>query len=763
MTSRRSPLLALGLLTFGPALSLLLGCNGDNPPPETPAQPPPPVVTAAEGAAPARPAYEDPGGMWMPEQLAPQADTLKSLGLEIDPATLADPSSSVLGAVVSLGGCSASFVSDDGLVITNHHCAIGALQLNSTPADDLIKNGYLAKTRADERWAGPSARVYVTQSIRDVTPDVTQGLGDIKDDLARQKKVEERQKALLAACEKGRPWLRCNLAEFYGGGQYRIIEQLEIKDVRLVFAPHEGIGNFGGEIDNWRWPRHTGDVSILRAYVGKDGKPAEHSADNVPYHPPHHLKLASKPLTAGDLVLVAGYPGTTNRLRTAAEADEATSFTYPQRIGWCDDNIALLDELRAKSDDLRQKATPNWRGLSNVRTKMKGIVDGLVQGGLGAQKAKADKDLRAFIDADPARKAAHGDVLDKIEALVNARKATREKDVYLAQMTRLVSLYAAADTIAHMADERSKPDAEREPEFQERNWKRMAQDQQTLQKRFDHTLDEALLVLAIERAIRVAGGERMDFVHAILGKQKPTHASIVNAVAKLYEKTTLGDEKTRIHLLETATAADLKKSKDPLVKLALALRPAQKAAEDRVKAQSGAMLLLRPRYVEALKKMDSKPLAPDANGTLRVTFGTVRGYKPKPDADVFRPFTVVSEVVRKNTGVSPFDVPGNLLEAVKAGKFGPYVDGALGEVPVDFLSDLDITGGNSGSATLNGRGEIVGLAFDGNYESMASDWLFQPAITRTIHVDIRYVEWLLDAVYHGQHVLTEIGGKPAFN
>ncbi len=760
MTPRRS--FARGSLAV--VLTVLAGCGPETPAPQPPPAPaPPPVPTPSAVVAPpavTHPPYEDPGGMWMPEQLGRQADTLKSLGLEIDPAALGDPTSSVLGAVVSLGGCSASFLSDDGLIITNHHCATGALQLNSTPKENLLRDGYLAKTRADERWNGPSARVYVTQSLRDVTREVTDGLAAIKDDIARHKKVEERQKELVAACEKGRPWLRCSVAEYYGGGQYRLIEQLEIKDVRLVFAPHEAIGNFGGEVDNWRWPRHTGDVSIFRAYVGKDGKPAEHSADNVPYHPPHHLKLASKPLAADDLVFVAGYPGTTNRLRTAAEADEATSFGYPHRIEWCDDNIALLDQLRAKSDDIKIKATPIWRALNNARTKWKGIVDGLVKGGLEAQQAKGEAALKAFIAGDPTRQAAYGDVLGKIQALVDARKATRAHDAELGEMNRLVSLYGAAATIVRMAEERAKPDAERDPAYQERNWKRLSQAQQTLQKSYDRTVDEALLKLALQRALRLPEKERPELVVALLGKGAVTDARIDKAIDDLYKKTGLEDEKARIALLETARTADLKKSKDPLVKLALTLRPAHKAAEDREKAASGAMLLLRPRYVEALQKMDPRPLASDANGTLRITFGTVRGYKPTPDAAVFRPFTTLSEMVKKK-GAWPFDVPDYALDAVKAGKFGSYLDAHLGEVPVDFLSDLDITGGNSGSPTLNSRGEIVGLAFDGNYESMASDWLFQPSITRTIHVDIRYVEWLLDAVYPGHHILEEMGAKPS--
>jgi Peptidase S46 len=750
--------------SFALLLAVLAGCGPEAPPPEVapPPAPPPPAPVAAP--APARPAYENPGGMWMPEQLAQQAGTLKSLGLEIDPAQLSDPTSPTLGAVVSLGGCSATFVSDDGLIITNHHCAVGALQLNSRPDKNLIRDGYIAKTRADELWNGPSSRVYVTQSLKDVTAQVTDGIAAVKDDQARQKLVEERQKALIAACEKGRPDRRCSVAEYFGGAQYRLIEQLEIKDVRLAFAPHAAIGNYGGEVDNWHWPRHTGDVAILRAYVGKDGKPAEHSESNVPYHPPYHLKLASKPLGAGDLVIVAGYPGATNRLRTSSEAEEATTFTYPHQIEWFDENIKLLDQLGARSAEIKIKGTNLWRGLNNYRTKTAGIIDGMAKGGLSAQKAKADADLEAYIDGDPARKATYGDVLGRIKALVDQRRATRAHDAELGETNRVVILYSAAAKIVRMAEERPKPDADRDPAYQERNWDRLDQEQQTAQKRYDRTLDTALFKLALQRALRLPEKERPEFVALLLGKGKaaPTDARIDAALDDLYKKTGLEDDKARIKLLRTATTADLKKSKDPLIKLALAMRPVQKAAEDREKAFTGAMLLLRPRYVAALQKMDPRPLAADANSTLRLTFGTVRGYKPTPDAAEVRPFTVISEMVKKSTGVEPFDAPAYLLDTIKAGKFGPYVDASLGEVPIDFLSDLDITNGNSGSSTLNGRGEVVGLAFDGNIESMASDWIFQPSITRTIHADIRYIEWMLDAVYPGHALLEEMGIKPAF-
>jgi hypothetical protein len=755
-----------GSLAF--LLAALAGCGPEAPPPEVPPPPapPPPAPVASEAPAPQpkRAAFENPGGMWMPEQIPQQADTLKKIGLEIDPAALADPTSSTLGAVVSLGGCSASFVSDEGLVITNHHCAVSALQYNSTPQENLLVSGFLAKTRADERNNGPSARVLVTQSLRDVTKEVRDGIEAIKDDLARHKKIEEREKALVAACEKGRPWLRCSVAEYFGGAQYRLIEQLEIKDVRLVYAPHDQIGDYGGEIDNWHWPRHSGDVAIFRAYVGRDGKPAEFSPENVPYRPPHRLKLASKPLEAGDLVMVAGYPGTTNRLRTAAEASESTSFYYPHQVQWCEENIATLEKLWSKGPDVKLKAMPTWRGLNNQKTKMKGIVDGLTKSGIGEQKAKSEAELVRWIDADPARKAAYGDVIDKIKAAVEARRATRAHDLELSNMNRLVSLYGAAATIVRMAEERAKPDAERDPAYQERNWTRLAQAQEQLQKRYARPIDEALFKVAIDRAQRLPDKERPEYVTALMGKgrAKITDKRVEDAIDAIYQETKLEDLATRLDLLKKATTAELKKSKDPLIQLALTLRPAHKSAEDRAKALDGLMALLRPRYVEAMAKASTTPIAPDANGTLRLTYGTVRGYKPAPDAAEYRPFTTVSEMVAKNKGKWPFDAPGYLLDTIKAKKFGPYVDAQLGEVPIDFLSDLDITGGNSGSATLNGRGEIVGLAFDGNYESMASDWVFQPSITRTIHVDLRYVLWLLDAVSGGQHLIKEMGGTPAF-
>jgi hypothetical protein len=721
-----------------------------------PAEPPPDAAAAV--AAEGKPAFENPGGMWLPRQLPEHAETLAKLGLEIDAQELADPMAYPLGAVVSLGGCSASFVSPRGLVITNHHCVTGALQYNSTPQQNLLKDGFRAQKPQEEKSIGPNGRVYVTQAFTDVTERVRKDLEKIADHRARYDEIEKREKQLIAECEKGKASVRCELASYYGGAQYLLIEKLEIKDVRLVYAPPAGIGNYGGEVDNWRWPRHTGDFSMYRAYVGKDGKPAEYAADNVPYVPRHHLELAEKPLTAGDLVFVAGYPGRTYRLTTAEEVEEVVQWYYPRRIELFKEYLALLEKLGKTDKELEIKATPLSRGLANALTYTQGSLEGLTKGGAAAERRKRDDDLGAWVAAEDKRKARYGEVFPKLAEIFELRKQTRDVDYALEEVARFPSLLGAAVTIVRMAEERPKKDAAREPAFQERNWERLKQEQKALEKRYARKLDAELLKLALTRAARLGKPDEVKAVLAPFGVNAP--ADIDKAVERTYGATKLESAAVRMKLLETATTATLRASKDPLLVTALALWPKLKAKEEREDARSGAFALIRPQYVAALREMTPESLAPDANGTLRVTYGTVRGYRPSPEAPEHEPFTLLSGVVKKHTGKEPFDAPPRLLELAKQKRTEPYRDAKLGELPVDFLADLDITGGNSGSPTLNARGELVGLAFDGNYEAMASDYVFMPEITRSIHVDLRYALWVLDAVDRMDWLLEEMGVPP---
>jgi hypothetical protein len=731
---------------------MAVGCGAPAKPTET-------APSAATPAAPtAKPAFENPGGMWMPRQIASHAETLRKLGLAIDPAALTDPLAPPLAAVVTVGGCTASFVSPEGLIVTNHHCVQGTLQYLSNPQANLVEQGYLARTRADELWNGPSARVFVTQALTDVTEKMVSGLEAVGDDQKRFTELESRQKTLIAECEKDRPHLRCSIESFFRGAEYYLIEQLEIRDVRLVYAPPRSAGAYGGDIDNWMWPRHTADFSIYRAYVGKDGKPADHAADNVAYRPAHHLKIASQPLAKGDLVFVAGYPARTFRHRTADEVAFAIERWYPERIEAFEELIAALREVSKQGEDVSIKAA-NWIGrFENALKNNRGTLENLQKGGLVERKQALEQELRAWAEQDAERRARYGEVLERLAALRAEERQTHQRDNDLARVA-YPELMSAARIIVRMADERAKPDGERDIGYQQRTWPRIEASLRNMTGRYQPTLDRALLTVGLRRAVRHADANREWLVH-MLGKAHDEAAGdevIRPAVARIYDGTKLADEAVRVKLFQTATMQSLRKSKDPLIQIALATYPLQRAIEDRDERLAGALAVIEPRYVEALRAFHGGELAPDANATLRVTYGTVRGYRPRPEAPVYEPFTTLSGMLAKHTGQKPFDAPERVLEAARAGRFGHYVDATLGEIPVNFLSDVDTTGGNSGSPTLNARGELTGLLFDGNYEAMSSDWQFMPALTRSIHLDIRYALWMLDVVENAQHLLQEMG------
>jgi hypothetical protein len=696
------------------------------------------------------PPFVNPGGLFMPEQMPSQTATLKTLGLKLDPALLADPLSDLLSAIVNFGGCSASFISADGLIATNHHCAVSSLQYNSTPSENLLHDGFLARSNAEERFAGPTQRVYVTRTLRDVSDAVHRALAPVKDDLARERALEKFEKEAVAACEKPGGGTRCELKSFYGGLRFYLIEKLELRDVRLVFAPPAGIGNYGGEVDNWRWPRHTGDFSLFRAYVGKDGHAADHAADNVPYRPAHHLELAQKPLVTGDLAIVAGYPGRTSRLAVEKEVEDTIEWTYPRRIAMFEAYKAAVEAVTANDPDAKLKGVGFIRRFDNFRTKHLGELEGFASSGLLEKKRADEAALRAFIAADPERQKRYGSALSAIDAAIAERDKTREQDTALQAEILMPRLVAAASLIVRMAEERQKPDAERDPEYQERKVPELLAELDSLDKRYHPKIDQAILVLALERLAKTPLAERSTALPLIAGPE-PTPEHIRSAVEKLYAAPELADPKLRRTLFEHATPAELRRSHDPLVRLAVKLRPLLRDAEDRADRFTGKMLLQEPVYMAALLAQKGEGVPPDANGTLRLSYGVVKG-PPAGGAA----FTWLSEVVQKNRGEEPFDAPKSLLETAAAKRFGAYADPLEHDVPVDFMTDLEITNGNSGSATLDASGRLIGLAFDGTYESVASDWMFLPT-TRSIHVDIRYFQWVLDELAHADWLLREIG------
>jgi hypothetical protein len=713
----------------------------------------PVLFAAAATTVAALPAAHAGEGMWVPQQLPEIAGPLKSAGLKLDPKQLANLTGDPLGAVVSLGGCTASFVSPQGLVATNHHCAYGAIQLNSTPQKNLIRDGFNAASNAEELSAGPNARIFVLDRIDDVTRQVRTAIDGASDALARSKARDDIEKRLVAECEN-QPGYRCQFYSFSGGSQYRIFRNLEIKDVRLVYAPPGSIGNYGGEVDNWMWPRHTGDFSFYRAYVGRDGTPAAYSPDNVPFKPKRFLKIADKPLAQGDFVMVAGYPGSTNRYALADEFTNTADWVYPVTSQHLKAQVALVEAEAKKNADIGVKYANTVRSWQNTLKNYDGQLEGFQRIGADEVKRKQEKEVLAWLrkrgKAGKPALDAHADLLRLQAQFVN----TRERDLVMGQMLRNGALWAAVQ-LYRTAIERDKPDAEREPGYQQRDYASLEGAMRQMERRYHPKMDRELQKYWLMQYLKLPKEQRLAAMDKWLGGNDE---KAVNSELRDLDDTKLGQTAERLKWLQ-ADRKTFERSKDPAIRFAVAMTPTLLQLEEARKTRAGDAMIARPVYLDAVadyKKSKKEFVYPDANGSLRITFGNVMGYT-KRGGGAQKPFTLLEEIAAKATGVEPFDAPQAQLDAIKAKRYGGYADAKLRTVPVNFLSNLDITGGNSGSPVLDGQGKLVGLAFDGNWESVSSNWMFDPAVTRMISVDQRYMRWIMQEVYPAPRLLQEMG------
>ncbi|HSM12369.1 MAG TPA: S46 family peptidase [Lysobacter sp.] len=691
--------------------------------------------------------------MWVPQQLPEISGPLKKAGLKLNARQLADLTGDPMGAVVSLGGCTASFVSPQGLVVTNHHCAYGAIQLNSTAQRNLMELGFNAATLGEEVSAGPNARVYALDSIQDVTRQVRATIDAAPDALGRTQALESLEKQLVSACE-AEAGFRCRLYSFAGGNTYRLFRNLEIKDVRLVYAPPGSIGNYGGEIDNWMWPRHTGDFSFYRAYVGKDGKPAAFAADNVPYQPRHFLKLADQPLEVGDFVMVAGYPGSTSRYALAADFDATANWSYPVVGGHFKQLVAMVEAAGRKDPDIAVKYASTIRGWQNAMKNYDGQLEGFQRIDAAATKQADEAAVLAWLGKQrrkgkPAL-AAHARL---VELGAQAREH-RERDLVFGQL-RNTGAIGAATQLYRLAIERAKPDAERQQGYQQRDLPSLEGGLKQMERRYDPKMDRQLQAYWLREYVKLPEAQRIAALDQWLGGND--EQAIARALDKL-GKSGLRDSRKRLALLDADRAA-LEASNDPAVQFAVAIMPTVLELEQAGKVRAGDVLLARPVYLQAVadyKKSKRESVYPDANASLRITFGNVTGFTGTDGTEQL-PFTRLEEVAAKATGEDPFDAPKVLLDAIAARNYGGLGSEQLGTVPVNFLSNLDITGGNSGSPVLDAHGKLVGLAFDGNWESVSSNWVFDPAMTRMISVDQRYMRWIMQEAYPAPRLLQELG------
>jgi len=683
-------------------------------------------------------------GQWQPYQLPQLKSELKRVGIAIPAEKLADLSKHPMSAIVSLGGCSASFVSDAGLVVTNHHCAYGAIQRNSTPEHNYIANGFLAKSRAEELPGGPNTLVYVTDKVENVTSRVLKDVTPSMSGKQRSEAVERSIKALIAECESDK-FYRCSVPAFHRGLEYYRIRQMMIRDVRLVYAPANSLGDFGGDIDNYEWPRHVGDYSFLRAYVGKDGRPADPSPDNVPYKSKDFLVVSAEGLKNGDPVLLAGYPGRTSRYKLPAEIRYARDAAYPVKAAEIQSDLDVIAAATKGSETNEVRYASVVKSLNNVMKKTRGLMDGFARKDIAAIKDVQDAEFRAWYGKQAnANKA----LLPELDALIAADIALSDEEFGFGVATT-GDLLKSGSTLYRLALESAKPDAERETGYQQRDLSFIKARLNRLEQSYVGSVDQARFTAALQRYARLPKSMHVNGLDALLPP--------VDAVPALFAQSQLGDTAQRLAWLGKDAAA-IASSDDAFLKLAVKIDGVAQSLKERRKELDGNLERVIPQYMAAViawKKSQGKPVYPDANSTLRVTYGTVSPYSPK-DGIVKGPFTTIEGIVEKNTGKEPFNAPAKLLEAIKAKRYGQFKDPVLGTVPVDFLTSADTTGGNSGSAVMNRHGELIGLNFDSTYESITKDWYFDRDITRAIHMDIRYMLWVMAEVDHADNLLKEM-------
>lgn len=702
-------------------------------------------------------------GQYKPGQLADVHARAAELGLTLDAKALWDPAGDertggLLRASVNLSGCSAGFVSAEGLIATNHHCAYGALQANSTVEHDYLKDGFIATDRAGELQA-PGATVKLLRSITDVTEQVRSKLADIEDPAARANAYDKAVTELVDACEAQAAFRSCRVAGFFGDSLFELHEYVEFKDVRLVYAPPSAIGEYGGETDNWMWPRHTGDFSLLRVYANKDGQPAEHSPDNVPYQPGQWLRPATDGVNPGDFVGVLGYPGRTERYLWSAELERHLKFWLPMRVRAYGEWIDILNRNSERDPAVAIQVAALEKSLANRHKNAAGKIAGLERIGFVETRQAEDQRIAADESAKP--------TIDALAEITAARSARDAKAFLLESLYSAPRSLAIARDLVGWSEQRNKPDTERASGYRDRDRDRVWHRLEQLTKDHDAQVDVELLASFLAYADMLAPDQRIAGFDAILGPAKgaggmPDKRDGVDGPPQPY----LDAAKAALEGSSLADAAALRqmfddpklvaKHKDPMLALARALKSDLDALDQVKKQERGRLLELEPKYFELVTKLRGQSNYADANGTLRMSIATVQAYD-KWNGEAQVPQTTLSEAVVKHQDAGDFDLPDAVLAKAKTSTQSRWIDRELGDVPIAFLADGDTTGGNSGSPVINGKGELIGFNFDRVWETVSGDYVWRPEQSRNIIADVRFLYWMLDEIAGGQHLLTELG------
>lgn len=687
-------------------------------------------------------------GMWLPDSLDKlHASMLKKRGLEIpidEIYSTTKPSLKDAIVQISIGG-TGSFVSPEGLILTNHHVAFSAVTAASSPEHDYINNGFTAKTHNEEIPAA-NYTVRITQEYKDVTAEVMSAIKPEMSAEDRIKAISQKRQDIELASNQGREkdGIQTQVIEASSGYQYFLYTYLVLPDVRLVYAPPKSIGYFGGDPDNFEWPRHCGDFSFLRAYVSPEGKPAAFSKNNVPFKPKKFLAINAAGVKDGDFTMVMGYPGATYRTRESYSVEYRETRQLPENIESFRERIDTLNKMSESDPALKIKLADQIFSLSNALKSYEGTVKGLERMHVVEQKREEEAKLTKWINADPARKAQYGNVLPKIAASYDDLKAFDRKQSVITEILASGMLMQLLDYGYGRALDKEKATEQRSAQFGDSFAGRLISQYSSRWKQREISTEIESLTTSLDESANLPNNQKIQYIESLFNNQTGINRKSADAE---FAKSNINSKQYQsfdtVSKLINAPLTEFRASNDPLLKLVMSLHDEVDQLNKRTQAFNTNVAALRPLYVKSMAEMNGGPYYPDANFTLRFSYGNIQGYIPR-DAVIYGYQTSLKGVIEKNTGREPFNAPPRLTELYKQRDFGSYIDSTLNEVPVGFISTNDITGGNSGSAVMNGKGEIIGLAFDGNYEGLGGDYKYDISMNRTISVDIRYVLFLMD-------------------
>ncbi|MCL7988970.1 S46 family peptidase [Sphingobacterium sp. lm-10] len=654
--------------------------------------------------------------------------------------------SSIKDAIVQFnGGCTAEIVSGSGLVLTNHHCGYGAIAELSTPEKDYLTNGFWAQNFQEE--LKPKS-LYVRFFIR--MDDVSKRILGLVNNSMSEKEREQIINKEIAKIEQenseGGKYV-VSVRPFYNGNEYYYFVYQDYTDVRLVGTPPSSIGKFGGDTDNWEWPRHTGDFSVFRVYGDQDGNPAAYATENVPLKPKYSLPISIKGIQEGDFSMILGYPGRTNRWMNAAGIDQNVKYAYP---AWVEASKVGMDAMKKHMDqhqEVKLNYASTYSGVANYWKNRQGMIDALTKHRTAATKRKQEKRFAKWANKRENRDV-YGQVLPTINAYYTATNAKARHDNYLTGLLRSASLAAVPSTLGNGLIQYSRENEAKRQEMRPR-----------LEAFINNNYEKMYLplekdVLASELNLYTAkAGDVAPYLATMASQNQGNFAADIDAAV---EKSLFQSADRLIAFLNNPDATTVEN--DPLFKLSNALMQQYRETSPELETKKDAFQTAQRLYVKGTLEMDPQgKYYPDANSTLRLTYGTIRAL-PKDsrnDAKVNNYTTLTGTIAKYVPGDEEFDLPKELIELEKNKDYGRYADQA-GYMPVNFLSDQDITGGNSGSPVLNARGELIGIAFDGNIEAMAGDVIFDPKLQRTISVDIRYVLFIIDKFAGAKNIINEL-------